>query len=101
MISDSSFPLRQAAGEQQHAASENNMNQPLMNDRNAAQLLGLSVSSLRRWRTEGKGPKIVRVGPLVRYRLSDLIAYIEHAVVDPAAEGKADADALTLQEVGE
>lgn len=38
----------------------------------AAQLLGMSIAWLERARWQGDGPKFVRIGRGVRYRLADL-----------------------------
>ena len=43
----------------------------------AARMLAVSVSALRRWRREGRGPAFVRVERCVRYRLSDLTNFVE------------------------
>lgn len=44
----------------------------------AADMLGLSVQTLANWHTLGKGPRSVLVGSRSRrYRLSDLLAYVE------------------------
>ena len=44
----------------------------------AAGMLGLSVQTLANWHTLGKGPRSVLVGSRSRrYRLSDLLAYVE------------------------
>ena len=41
-------------------------------------MLGLSVQTLANWHTLGKGPRSVLVGSRSRrYRLSDLLAYVE------------------------
>ena len=48
----------------------------LLNEVQAAQLLGLSVKTLRRWRWAGKPPSFVKIGSAVRYDpevLRDLI----------------------------
>ncbi|MDN5796724.1 MAG: helix-turn-helix domain-containing protein [Intrasporangium sp.] len=37
----------------------------------------MSEYTLRRWRCQGRGPACVRVGRLVRYRVSDLAAWAE------------------------
>ena len=44
----------------------------LVDERSAARLLSVSVSALRRWRREGRGPRVTRIERCVRYRLSDL-----------------------------
>jgi predicted DNA-binding transcriptional regulator AlpA len=40
------------------------------------EITGLADSTLEQWRIKGKGPKFIKVGRLVRYRSSDLHAYI-------------------------
>ena len=44
----------------------------------AAAMLGLAVQTLANWASAGIGPRRVRVGARAcRYRLSDLLAYVE------------------------
>lgn len=44
----------------------------------AASMLDVSVSTLRRWRREGRGPKAVKVSQrLVRYRPEDLRRFLQ------------------------
>ncbi len=50
---------------------------PLLDQKQAAQLLGLSVRTLERHRLEGTGPTFVRLGRLVRYRAADIAAWVE------------------------
>lgn len=54
----------------------------LYDEKNAAKYLGgqaspISVRTLQRWRLEGHGPRFIKIGRLVRYRQSDLDAFIE------------------------
>ncbi len=49
----------------------------LLKEGEAAQRLTCKQSALRRMRREGRGPRFVRVGRLIRYRLSDLENFIE------------------------
>jgi excisionase family DNA binding protein len=49
----------------------------LITEREAADLLTLSVKTLRNWRLSGYGPPHLKVGRLVRYRLSDLKAWLK------------------------
>lgn len=54
---------------------------PVENDRLLKQpeverILGMSAASLEQWRLKGKGPKFCKLGRSVRYRESDLRAYI-------------------------
>lgn len=54
----------------------------------AAKYLGISEAALRLWRSEGKGPRHFRAGEkLVRYRRTDLDAWIEARLSAPAAGG--------------
>jgi predicted DNA-binding transcriptional regulator AlpA len=48
----------------------------LMNEGQVAQMLGISVASLRRWRLLRKGPKYVKLGSAVRYPANDVNAWI-------------------------
>jgi predicted DNA-binding transcriptional regulator AlpA len=60
----------------------------LLHERDAADILGVSISRLQRWRWEGRGPTFVRVGGTrgraVRYRHSDLLQWIEANVITAA-----------------
>ncbi len=51
-----------------------------------AQVLKCTTSALRRWRREGRGPRFVRVGRLIRYSKSDLEDFIEENSVGKAKE---------------
>jgi len=52
----------------------------LLTARQAAEWLGLTEPTLRRWRCEGRGPRFVKLnGAAVRYTLSELEAYVGHA----------------------
>jgi hypothetical protein len=46
----------------------------------AARLLGLAPGSLNNMRAKGLGPTFVKLGSLVRYRHTDLVAWIESRV---------------------
>ena len=63
--------------------------QPLLNERQAAALMALSVRSLQRLRQVG-GPKFVRVGKsAIRYRVGDLETWIAARVVtSTSAQGQ-------------
>ena len=52
---------------------------PLVNEHEAARLLGLSVKTLRRWRWAGRGPVFRKIGASVRYAEVDLSSFIEDA----------------------
>jgi predicted DNA-binding transcriptional regulator AlpA len=60
--------------------------QPLLTQRQAAEMLALSERTLERFRTSGMGPKFVRLGHSVRYRLVDVEAFIASRVVGSTSE---------------
>lgn len=39
--------------------------------------LGVSRSTLQSWRYEGRGPRFIKLGRLVRYRNADINAYLK------------------------
>ena len=43
----------------------------------AAQLLGITTRTLRNWAVQGKGPKAVRIGKVVRYEVEDINAWLK------------------------
>jgi len=47
-----------------------------LTDVQVAQYLNVSISTVRRWRLTGGGPRWVRIGGSVRYPFSDLEAYL-------------------------
>jgi len=55
----------------------------LLRDHQAAPLIGIQPQTMRRWRSEAlrglplRGPKFIRIGTRVRYRLADVRAYLE------------------------
>jgi len=49
----------------------------LLNEQQAAKVMGCSVALLRKLRSVGGGPPIVKLGRLVRYPQADLVAFIE------------------------
>ena len=55
----------------------------LMNAREAAAKLGIHPSTLARWRSEGTGPKYVRMGARLMYRESAIEQWITKCTVDP------------------
>lgn len=50
----------------------------LVDDKEAAAILGATVQTLRNWRWKGEGPRWRKVGQrLVRYHRADLAAFID------------------------
>ncbi len=48
----------------------------MLKEREAAELLAMEVTTLRRWRWAGKGPRFLKIGGAVRYDLADLETFI-------------------------
>jgi transposase len=58
----------------------------LLTSREAAQILGVSTSTLKKWRLEKRGPAYVKGGGKTahpRYRRTGLNAFINNATVEP------------------
>lgn len=55
----------------------------------AARHLGLATSTLEKLRTYGGGPRYVKLGRAVRYRVSDLEAYLAERVVESTSQAAA------------
>jgi excisionase family DNA binding protein len=49
----------------------------LLSVKEAADYLGVKPATIYDWRTDNKGPRAVKVGRLVKFRESDLDAYID------------------------
>ena len=68
--------------------------QMTLTPRQAAKYVGISDAALRLWRSEGKGPRYFKAGEkLVRYRRTDLDAWIESRLSAPAEVGNSTARA--------
>ncbi|WP_376690094.1 helix-turn-helix transcriptional regulator [Wenzhouxiangella sp. EGI_FJ10409] len=52
-------------------------NKSFLTTEEAAEYVGLQKSTLEAWRCRGGGPRFVKMGRAVRYRLVDLDAWIE------------------------
>ena len=62
---------------------------PLLDERHAAEFLSVSSRTLQSWRARKEGPVFIKLGRTVRYRLSDLIQWI-----NDCAKGKSSANAV-------
>lgn len=58
----------------------------LMDEQAAANVLAIKVSTLRKWRVEGKGPAFLKIGAAVRYMPSDIADFIDAARHSNTAE---------------
>lgn len=60
------------------------MQTELMDDKQTATKLGVTTGSLANWRCSGLGgPKYIKVGRRVRYRLRDIEEYLDRQTVTP------------------
>jgi len=53
-----------------------NTPQRLLNEHEVATSCSISVLTLRKWRSQKRGPQFVKLGVLVRYRPADVDAWI-------------------------
>jgi predicted site-specific integrase-resolvase len=63
----------------------------LIDEREAADILGVKPQTLSLWRLRGQGPAFYKVGRRVRYRTPELAAYLESR----RCRNTAEADALS------
>lgn len=70
-------------------ASQSRRNSERFNNVEAAEYLGLKAATLNKWRVHGEGPPFLKVGRLIRYRKSDLDAYLANRLVRSTAEAAA------------
>ncbi|MEO0871716.1 MAG: helix-turn-helix domain-containing protein [Pseudomonadota bacterium] len=52
----------------------------------AASYLGLAVSTLNKWRVYGGGPRFMRLGRAIRYRQSELDAFLSEQTVGAGSQ---------------
>jgi len=49
----------------------------LLNEHDVARITNMSIATIRRWRLFGRGPRYIKIGAAVRYKLEDLSAWLE------------------------
>jgi Helix-turn-helix domain len=49
----------------------------MIDEKQAARVLAVSVAALRRWRHEGRGPQFARLERCVRYDVRELMRFLE------------------------
>lgn len=54
------------------------MTDQLLDEQDVAELLKMSVHTLRHWRSANRGPKYLKLGKAVRYRPADITDWIEN-----------------------
>lgn len=57
----------------------------MLTTKQAAQATGFSEKTLRNWRSLGKGPRFIRWGNTVRYRMRDIEAWMAEGFARSAA----------------
>lgn len=57
----------------------------VINEYEAAKILGKSVQTLRNERYLRKGSPYIKIGRSVRYRVEDILGYLERHRIDPEA----------------
>lgn len=62
------------------------METQLQTTKEVATILGTNPKTLSNWRTAGIGPRFVKIGSHVRYRTSDLDAWLESRTVKSTSE---------------
>ena len=63
----------------------------LLSEMEMARKLGVSVRTLQRWRVEGRGPKFVKIGKLVRYQEGAAATYVESCTRQSTSENGGEA----------
>ena len=61
----------------QPIAAAGQLVEPLLTEAEVADICGLSTAAIRRWRLLNQGPRYIKVGSAVRYRLEDIRVWLE------------------------
>jgi hypothetical protein len=56
-----------------------------VSDIEAGRIMGVAPQSLRNWRCLGRGPAYSKKGRLIRYRVQDLLDFMNSGRIDPEA----------------
>ena len=64
----------------------NDFENALLDEREASTYLKISPRTIQTWRLTGEGPAFVKIGRAVRYRRSDLDAYISTRICASTAQ---------------
>lgn len=64
-------------------SNKTNINKILFTSAEAAEILGVAKGTLPVWRHKGKGPKYLKIEYSVKYRIDDLIDYMNKNTITP------------------
>jgi predicted site-specific integrase-resolvase len=67
----------------------NLVGETLLSDEETATAIGVAQKTLPAWRHLGKGPAYLKVGKRCFYRPSDIKAWLEKQIINPASRRKA------------
>lgn len=84
-------PFRQSVVSQDDARSAGHTLGRLVTEAEAAEMLCLSPTTLKKWRRTSRGPVYYRLGSAVRYRVDDLESYLEDSIENPRNPTRHDA----------
>jgi predicted DNA-binding transcriptional regulator AlpA len=62
--------------------------EPLLNEKQVAELSGFSPRTLQTWRLRGGGPKFLKLGSCVRYSRGDVVAWLQDSVQLSTSDAK-------------
>lgn len=61
----------------------------VLNENELAQRWGLSPKTLQRWRSEGRGPRYLKLSKRVSYPIDSVLEFEHHALHDSTSESAA------------
>lgn len=64
------------------------MTEEMLSEKEAARAIGFSAETLRQWRRRGGGPRFFTIGRAIRYRKSDVEAWLSVRCLRPRAHSK-------------
>jgi predicted DNA-binding transcriptional regulator AlpA len=59
-----------------------NIQSPYLTDVQVAKYLNISISTMRGWRFDKKGPVHTKIGHSIRYHIDDINAFIKKGIVE-------------------
>ena len=67
------------------SANDNQPTLEFLDEKGLCALLGISSVTATKWRAKAKGPPFIRVGRLIRYRRSDIDAWLRTNTIGATA----------------